>query len=375
MRFLMRPRDLAHPEACDFLAGNPQEPAMPDYVAAVQRALVPDSPSYYAYGPPFGAAIKHVTAALSQRLDLELDAMDVFLTRGAASGLQMVLRAVVDAGDDVVFLSPPWFFYESMLVEMGARPVRVHLTPPRFDLDPEAIERALTPRTRAVIVNTPHNPTGRIYPESQLRALAEVLERASLRNERRVYLISDEAYARILFDGNRMVTPGRYYPATFMLHTYSKTLLAPSQRAGYLAMPAGMPDKAKLRMAMMAVSMGSGAIPDTAMQHAMLELENLIIDIGAIERRRDRMVTELRAQGYEVEPPEGTFYLLPRSPIPDSSEFCDWLAERRIYTLPGEAVELPGYLRLSLTATDAMVDRALPVFEEAIRQFRPVPSA
>lgn len=344
---------------------------MPAYVAAVQRAMVPDSPSYYAYGPPFRGAIDFVTRALSERLDLELDPQDVFLTRGAASGLQMALRAVVDPGEDVVFLSPPWFFYESMLVELQAQPVRVSLAPPRFDLDPEAIGRALTPRTRAVIVNTPHNPTGRIYPESQLRALAEVLERASQRNRRRIYLLSDEAYARILFDGNRMVTPGRFYPATFMLHTYSKSLLAPSQRAGYLAMPPSMPDRERLRLAMMAVSMAGGAIPDTGMQRAMPELERLMIDLAGVERRRDRMVAELRRQGYQVKSPEGTFYLLPQSPIPDSSEFCDWLAERRIYALPGEAVELPGYLRLSLTATDAMVDRALPVFEAAIRQFSP----
>jgi aspartate aminotransferase len=368
-RFLMTPRDLSHPDACDFLAGNPQELAMPEYVRTIQRALEPDSPSYYAYGPPWRGAIESVAAALSERLELALDPDDVFLTRGAASGLFLALRTVIDPGDEVVVFSPPWFFYEAMVVGESAQMLRVPLTEEGFDLDLDAIQQALTPRTRAVIINTPHNPSGRIYPDDQLRGLAEVLERASQRNRRRIYLLSDEAYARILFDGRRMVTPARFYPATFMLHSYSKTLLAPSQRAGYLAMPPSMPAREQLRFALMAGSIGAGVTPDTAMQRAMPELERLTIDLAALEKRRDRMVADLRRLGYHVTSPEATFYLFPRTPIPDAVEFCDWLAERRVYTLPGEAFERPGYFRISLTATDAMVDRALPVFGEAMQVF------
>lgn len=367
----MQPRDLAHPDAADFLAGNPQEMAMPEYVAAIQRALVPDSPSYYSYGPPWQPAVDTVAAALGERLGMDLDPRDVFLTRGAASGLGLVLRVLVDPGDEVVMMSPPWFFYESMVVGELAEPVKVLLAPDTFDLDLPAIERAITGRTRLVIVNTPHNPSGRLYPADQLRGLAELLERSSERNGRRVYLVSDEAYARILFDKRPMLSPGRFYPATFMLHTYSKTLLAPSQRAGYLAMPASMPERAQLRMALLAGSLATASVPDTAMQRAMPELERLTVDMTAVERRRDRLVADLRTLGYALEPPEGTFYLFPRSPIPDAVEFCDWLSERRVYTLPGEAFERPGYFRLSLTANDAMVDRALPILAEAIGAFAP----
>ena len=366
LRFLMRPRDLGHPEACDFMAGNPQELAPPEYVRAVQRALEPDSPSYYAYGPPWRGAVEAVAHALSERLDLKLDPDDVFLTRGAASGLFLALRTVIDPGDEVVAFSPPWFFYETMVLGESAVMVRALLTGEKFELDLNALERSLTPRTRAVIINSPHNPSGRIYSEDELRQLSEILGRASQRNRRRIYLFSDEAYARILFDGNRMVTPGRFYPATFMLHTYSKILLAPSQRAGYLAMPPSMPGREQLRMALMAGSIAAGVTPDTAMQRAMPELERLSIDIAAIEKRRDRLVAELRRFGYQVESPQGTFYLFPRSPIADATEFCDWLAERRVYTLPGEAFERPGYFRISLTATDAMVNLAVPIFKEAV---------
>lgn len=267
-------------------------------------------------------------------------------------------------------MSPPWFFYEAIVLAEGAEPVKVALTE-RYDLDLDAIERAITSRTRAVIVNTPHNPSGRIYPEEQLRALATILTRASASNDRQIYLLSDEAYARILFDGNRMITPAHFYPATFMLHTYSKTLLAPSQRAGYLAMPPSMPARDQVRMALMAGSLAIGATPDTAMQRAMPELEQLIIDIPAIERRRNRMVTEMRGHGYAVDSPEAAFYLFPESPIPDAIEFCDWLADHHVHALPGEAFERPGRFRLSLTATDAMVERALPILAEGARTFRP----
>ncbi len=368
-RFMMQPRELDHPEACDFLAGNPQEPASADYVAILQRALEPDSRSYFAYGPPWEPAVQVAAKALGERLGMSLDPADVLLTRGAASGLAVVLRLLLDPGDEVVMMSPPWFFYEPMVLAEGAVPVKVQLTE-TFDLDLDAIERALNPQSRIVLINTPHNPSGRLLPEDQLRGLAALLERASARAGRLIYLVSDEAYARILFDGREMLTPARWYSATFMLHTYSKTLLAPSQRAGYLAMPRDMPGKDLLRLALMATSVTMGATPDTGMQRAIPELEPRIIDMATLERRRDRVVAELRRFGYSVDVPEATFYLFPRCPIPDSIEFCDWLAERRVYALPGEAFERPGYFRLSLTATDVMVDRALPVLEEAFATLR-----
>ena len=366
-RWLMKPRDLGHPEACDFLAGNPTELAPAEYVQTLQRAAQPDSPEYFRYGPPWRPAIEAVTRALSGRLEMDLDPDDVFLTRGASSGLGVAIHALVDAGDEVLMMSPPWFFYEAVVLSTGALPRKVRLANGGRDLDLPAIERAITERTRMVIINTPHNPTGRIYPEDQLRGLAEILEQASRRHNRRVYLASDEAYARILFGGTRFLTPAHFYPATIMLHTYSKTLLAPSQRAGYMAMPPAMPDREEVRPVLMNATMFNGALPDTLMQRAMPALEEQVIDLKALVRRRDRLVGGLKDAGYDLETPEAGFYVFPRCPIPDSVEFCDWLDDRHVHTLPGEAFEMPGYFRLSLTATDAMVERALPILAEAMR--------
>lgn len=356
------------PVMADFFAGNPQEPTLPGVVAALQRWSVPQSIDHFAYGPMHEPAREAAAASLSTELGTRFAAEDVFLTRGAAGAIALALATVVDPGDEVIFLSPPWFFYEAMIVAGGATPVRVRLEPPAFDLDVEGIVAALTPRTRAIIVNTPHNPTGRIYPAATLKHLADALAEAGKRYGRPIWVISDEAYSRILLDGRSFTSPGLFHPYTMLAHTYSKSALAPAQRLGYLALPPDLPEAHVVRRALLTFSVGLA--PDAVMQYALPDIDGLLIDIPAIEHRRDRMVTALQEMGYEVNSPEGTFYLLPRSPVPDDRAFCASLAEHGVLVLPGYVVELPGYFRISLTATDEMVERALPVFARAIDQVR-----
>lgn len=187
----------ARPVIADFFAGNPQEPTLPGLVAALQRWSVPRSIDWFAYGPVHQPAREAAAASLSAELGVRFAAKDLFLTRGAGGAIQLALATVVDPGDEVIFLSPPWFFYEAMIVASGATPVRARLAPPAFDLDVEAIVGALTPRTRAIIINTPHNPTGRIYPATALQRLADALAEAGRQYGRPIWIISDEAYSRI----------------------------------------------------------------------------------------------------------------------------------------------------------------------------------
>src|SRR5206468_5201906 len=199
------------------------------------------------------------------------------------------LRAVVDPGDEVVFLSPPWFFYELLIGAAGGTPVRVRLEPPNFDLDPDAIAAAITPRTRAVLVNTPHNPSGQIYPPERLQALASVLARASQANGRTIYLLSDEAYNRIVFDGRQFHSPAQFYPETLLLYSYGKTLLTPGQRMGYVALAPGMSNLDEMRSDLRLAQIMTGwAFPNALLQHAIEELDALHIDIGRLQARRDR---------------------------------------------------------------------------------------
>jgi aspartate aminotransferase len=280
-----------------------------------------------------------------------------------------VIRAICDPGDEVIYPSPTWFFYEGLIRAVGATAVSVKVDMRTFDIDVEAIERAITPRTRAVIVNSPNNPTGRIYPRATLDRLAAALERASARNGRRVYLISDEAYSRILFDGRRYESPTESYPSSFLVYTYGKQLLTPGERIGYICLPPRMPEREALRGAIAMTQFVSGwAFPNATLQYAVGDLDRVCVDLSALQRRRDRLVSALKTAGYEIHSPEGTFYLLPRSPWPDDAAFTRHLRERDVLVLPGYLVELPGYFRISLTASDAMVEKAIPVLAAAMRE-------
>jgi aspartate aminotransferase len=357
------------PHIADFMAGNPQELALPGFVAALSRWSVPQDKDWFAYKVMESRAQAAAAMALSERLGMAFGPDDIFLTRGAFGGLMLALRAVVDPDDEVIFVSPPWFFYEAMIIATGATPVRVRIHQVTFDLDLEAIAGALSPRTRALILNTPHNPTGKIYPPATLERLAALLSDAAHRAGRPIYLISDESYSRILFDGRAFPSPGRFYGSSFLVHTYSKSALAPGQRLGYVAVPPAMPDGEQVRTALLLSALADGfALPDVVMQYALPEIEQVFIDLADLQRKRDRLVQALRDQGYALHVPEATFYLLPRSPLADDVAFTELLAQHDVFVLPGTAMELPGYFRLSLTATDEMIERALPVFGKAIKE-------
>jgi aspartate aminotransferase len=349
--------------ACDFRFGNPQEMPLPQIQQAITKAAEPKNKDWFAYKFSDPAATKVAVESLNERVGVEFDEQDIAMTTGAFGALATTLRAILDPGDEVIYLSPPWFFYVPMILSCGARPVRVDLTPPQFELPVDAIEWHITPQTRAIIVNTPHNPSGRVFTPDELERLTHVLEAA----HQPIYLISDESYSRILFDGREHSSPVRYYPRSFLIYTYGKTLLTPGQRIGYIAMPPSMPDREELREALFVSACALGwTFPNAVMQYAMRDLEQASIDVPAMERRRDRIVSALTEMGYEVVTPEGTFYVMVRSPISDDVAYMHRLADENVFVLPGRMFELPGWFRISLTASDEMVERSIPGFERAL---------
>lgn len=359
------------PTICDFVAGNPHDMALPAITDAIQRWAVPQSKDWYAYQDNVTSAREAAATALRAESGIAFEPEDVFLTPGTFGALSVALRTVVDHGDEVIFLSPPWFFYETMIMVAGATPVRVTLKPPKFEPDVDAIEAAITPRTRAIIVNSPNNPSGLIYSPEVLQRLAAVLTGASEKHGRRIFLLSDESYRRILFDGKTFTSPAHYYADTFVLYTYGKQLLSPGQRLGYIALPPTMEDREVFRNVMfLAQVVGGWQFPNAIMQYALGDLEPLSVDIPQLQRRRDRLVEALGTMGYEPTNPEATFYILARSPIPDDVAYSEMLAEHDVFVLPGAIFELPGWIRLSITANDDMVERGIPGFERALKQAR-----
>ncbi len=353
------------PDVCDFTFGNPQEFPLPGLVAAIRERAVPRDKNWFAYKTSEEAPQAFLAEHLSRELGLPFAPTDIALTTGAFAAIMVAFHQVLDAGDEAIFSEPAWFCYEPLLLAAAAVPRKVPLRPPIFDLDLDAVHAAITPRTRLVIVNTPHNPTGRIYDRETLEQLAELLERASARIGHRIYLLSDEPYRRLRFDGRPFHTPAAVYPWTFISYSYGKVLLAPGQRLGYLAISPLMPDadRRAFSNSMLAAQMALGwCFPNAVMQYALPDLETLSIDQTALARRRDRLMGGLAENGYDVLPPEGTFYLWSKWPTGDPVQLWNRLADRNVFVLPGSVMNAPAYFRISLTASDAMVDRALPAF-------------
>jgi aspartate aminotransferase len=350
---------------CDFTFGNPHEMPLEGIVNAIRERAIPHDKNWFAYKTSEQDPQAFVAERLSRELDLTFEPGDIALTTGAFAAIMVAFRLVVDAGDEVIYSEPAWFCYEPMLLAGNAVPRKVNLQPPTFDLDLAAVEAAIGPKTRLVIVNTPHNPTGRIYSRASLEVLADLLERASSRIGHRIFLLSDEPYRQLRFDGRGFTSPAALYPWTLISYSFGKVLLAPGQRLGYLALSPLMPtaDRHALRSVMFSAQMALGwCFPNAVMQYAVPDLDKLSIDRVALTRRRDWFMAALSSAGYSVLVPEGTFYLWSKWTDNDPQRQWNALADRDVFVLPGSIMNAPSYFRISLTASDEMVERALPAF-------------
>jgi len=360
-------------DVCDFTFGNPHEMPLGGLVSAIRERAIPHDKNWFAYKSSEKEPAEFVAERLGAEISLPFEPADIALTAGAFAAILVAFRLVLDVGDEAIINEPAWFCYEPMLLAGDCVPRKVRLTGPRFDLDLAAIDAAIGPRTRLVIVNTPHNPTGRIYDERTLRELAELLERASQRIGHRVYLLSDEPYRRLRFDGRGFVSPAAIYPWTFISYSYGKVLLAPGQRVGYLAISPLMPEPERraFQSALFSAQMAMGwCFPNAVMQYAVPDLENMSIDRAALARRRDKLLATLGPAGYAVVPPEGTFYLWGRWPAGDPDRLWNALADRKVFVMPGSVLGSRDSFRISLTASDDMVERSLPHFVEVARTAR-----
>lgn len=355
------------PGVSDFTFGNPHEMPLPGIVSAIRERAEPHDKNWFAYKTSEEEPRAFLAEHVGHELGLDFEPEDIALTAGAFAAITVAFHQVLDAGDEAIISEPAWFCYEPMLLAAAAVPRKIALKAPSFDLDLAAIDAAIGPKTRLVIVNTPHNPTGRIYSEEAIRELADLLERASARIGHRIYLLSDEPYRRLRFDGRSFASAAAIYPWTLISYSYGKVLLAPGQRLGYLAISPLMPaaDRQALRDSMFAAQMSLGwCFPNAVMQYAVPDLEALSIDQAALARRRDTLMSVFQEAGYEFLSPEGTFYLWSKWPEGDPERLWNALADRDVFVLPGSIMNTPDYFRISLTASDEMVERALPAFRD-----------
>jgi aspartate aminotransferase len=358
------------PARFDFVTGNPFEMPMKEMVDAMVDAAKPKTDQAYAYKMNEKASRDLVAASLTERHGIKFDGDDVLMTSGGFAAIEVALKTVSDPGDELI-VNTPWFHvYPSVIAAASVEPVRVPLGE-GFKLDIDAIRNAVTPKTRAILLCSPHNPSGRLVRPDEATAIAEILTEASQKQGRPVWLLSDEAFSRIVYDGVHYESPTKFYPHSMLLYTYGKQLLSPGERMGYIALNHTMPeaDRKAMREPLLHMAIGSGfCFPNSTLQRALPVLDKLSIDVALLQENRDYFVKELGKLGYKPVVSEGTFFMLVQSPIPDDVKFADILAEHEIFVLPGQMNQAPGWFRISLCSQRDTVRDSIDGFAKAIQQ-------
>ena len=354
----------------DLSIGNPAFPPPPAFDRAL-RAAARES-GYHAYMPNAGYPWVRKKVASYLNLHGYFDGIrddQIVMTTGAAGALNVVLSAILEPGDEVI-VARPYFVEYKFYVELHGGILRIVNTGPDFEIDPSAIQRAISPRTRAVIVNSPNNPTGRVYRRETLKELAEVLLDDESETGRFIYLISDEPYRDLVFEGEPFSSPASAYPYSFMVYSWSKAFSIPGERIGYLAV------NPKMRVTNWATVMGTfgmcnriqGFINAPAlMQRVVGSSLDAEIDIEHYRLKRDQLCDALTAAGYDFPTPEGAFYVFVRTPEPES-EFISRAKQNLLLAVPGSGFGMEGYFRVCYAVPDATLSLACRKLVEIKRQ-------
>ncbi len=357
---------------CDFSIGNPDMMPPEEFQSALIDEAGRREPRIHGYMPNAGFpdVREAVAAYASIEQETDLKGRDLLMTCGAGGALNVALRAITNPGDEVLASAPCFVEYGFYCGNYGASLKLVPSTD-TFDLDPKAFADAITEKTAAVIVNSPHNPTGRVYPEETLRELSRVLEDASRRFNRRIYLISDEPYRKIVFDGMKVPSAMAAYPHSLVATSYSKDLSLPGERIGYLAVNPAAEDSEKLIAALTLCNRILGYVNAPGlMQRTVARLQGVSVDVGIYQAKRDKLRRIFDEAGFEYAEPQGTFYFWLKSPVEDEREVVDALKKELILTVPGRGFAGPGWFRVSYCVDDAVIDRAADGFK-AVRKLFP----
>jgi len=356
----------------DLSLGNPvMEP--PERFNEVMRDLV-ESPKAgrHRYMPNAGypSVRKRMAEALSGEHGVTLGPEDVVMTCGAAGGLNVILKALLDPEDEVICPSPYFVEYGFYCENHGGRLVPVE-TRKDFSLDLRRIKAAIGPKTKAVLINSPHNPTGQVYSAREIAALATLLDEASQRLLRTIYLISDEPYRRILYGRAKVPSVLAAYPNSLVAYSWSKELAIPGERIGYVATSPNAQQKEKLFSALALANRVLGFVNAPAlMQRAVARLIGVSADFTPYRMNRDLLCDGLEKAGYRFIKPKGGFYLFPESPIANDIKFVKELAKERVLCVPGAGFGKAGYFRIAFCVERGAIERALPGFAKVMKRVR-----
>ena len=351
----------------DFSIGNPST-AAPEAVNQAVRDVMEEFSSLdlHGYSPNNGWESTRAAIAdnLNGRFDAGATADDLTLTAGCAGAITATIGALTVPGEDVIVLTPYFPEYRMYIQAWHCRCVEVPTTPETFQIDVDAIERAITRCTRMVIINTPNNPTGAVYDEASVKALGDLLRRESERLGCTIYLLSDEPYREICYDG--LVNPWvpDCYENTIVAYSYSKSLSLPGERIGYAYVPKSVTNQADVIMGILGAQRAVNTIQNSTMQRMIERCVDLTADLSEYDRKRAIIYDGLKAIGYDVVRPDGAFYLWVRALEPDDVRFAERAAdEQRLYIVNSTDFGCPGWERLSYAIDDERLQSCLPAFK------------
>lgn len=356
----------------DFSLGNPNLDPPPRFKELIKEIALNPRPNQHAYMPNAGLpeTRKAVADYLREEHKLGFDLQDIIMTCGAGGALNVILKALLDPGDKVLFPSPYFVEYSFYVDNHNGVPVPVP-TDDDFLLNLENLSQAIDSSTKAVLINSPNNPTGRVYPEEQIRSLGELLREMSKRYSRTIYLISDEPYRKLVYNGTQVPSIFRAYENTILATSFSKDLSIPGERIGYIAIHPEMEGKEVLSATMVLANRILGFVNAPAfMQWVVPELLRESVDVSLYQKKRDRLASALLEAGYELKLPEGAFYLFPKSPIQDDVAFVKALQDENILVVPGSGFGRPGYFRIAYCVSDHTIEGAIPGFRKVIEKVK-----
>lgn len=351
----------------DFTLGNPDVEPPPEFGAELRRLAEHPVPGMHRYmsNAGYDETRRAVAEVLSEKSGLEVNGSRVVMTCGAGGALNVALKTVLNPGEEVIILTPFFVEYKFYIDNHGGVPVEVWTDRETFQLNLTAIENAITSKTRAIIICSPNNPTGVVYPAESLAKLGELLERKEKELKRQILLISDEPYARICYDGKEVPNVFPHVKNSVIVTSHSKDLALPGERIGYLAANPRMEGVEQFMQGAIFSNRVLGFVNAPAlMQRLVAGLQRASVDIGEYRQKRDLLYDNLTAMGFRMIKPDGAFYLFPRSPLPDDVKFVKLALEHHILLVPGAGFGAPGHFRIAYCVDKGMIERSLPAWRE-----------
>jgi aspartate aminotransferase len=356
----------------DFSLGNPNLPPPEKFNELLRDTVDSCGLGDHCYMPNTGYPMVCGSVAdyLAEEQQAPVTDKEILMTCGASGALNVALKTILDPGDEVLTPAPCFVEYKFYADNHGGA-LKTVPSKPDFQLDLDAMSDAITAKTKAVLINSPNNPTGQVYPEEDLVALGALLEKKSKDYKRTIYLISDEPYRKIVYDGVRVPSIFTSYKNSIIGTSYSKDISIPGERIGFIAVNPAATYKNKLIGGMTVANRILGFVNAPAlMQRVVACMQGMSVEISEYARKREILCDGLAELRYEFIKPPGTFYLFPRSPIPDDVEFANALKEERVLVVPGSGFDGPGHFRIAFCVDDEVIKKSMPGFERAIKKYR-----